>query len=173
MEDEADDLSEFLDLLEEDCAADEASSSQQTTPTAVPTTGLREISDPDDFLRPQDDAAPSTIHAGDTDSEDDEDNRNSCQEQTFNSYGRDVKQMMTVKEKESSDKSFSLGSLKGYTQRSVQSDPKVSWSRSQAVAIEGPTSLKKAERVSGLTGKLMDVADRDCFLEPVSGIRVV
>jgi minichromosome maintenance protein 10 len=173
MEDEGDELSEFLDLLEEDCAADAASSSQQTLPSAAPsTTGLREILDPNDFLRPQDDAAPSAIHAGDTDSSDDEDNRN-CQEQSFNSSGRDVKQMMTAKEKESKDKTFSLGGLKGYTQKSVQNDPKVSWSRNQAIAIQGPVALKKAERVSGLTGKLLDVADRDCFLEPVSGIRVL
>lgn len=172
MEEEADDLSKFLDLLEEDCAADAAASSQKTTPSAAPTTGLREISDPDDFLRAQDDAAPSTIHAGDTDSSDDEDNRN-CQEQNFNAYGKDVKQMITAKEKESTEKSFSLGGLKGYTQKSVQSDPKVSWSRNQAVAIEGPSSLRKAERVSGLTGKLLDVGDRDSLIEPVSGIRVV
>lgn len=169
---EADDLSEFLDLLEEDCAADAATASQQNTPSATPSAGLREISDPDDFLRPQDDAGPSTIHAGDTDSSDDEDNRN-FQEQNFTSYGRDVKQIMTVKEKETNEKNFSLGSLKGFTQKSVQNDPKVSWSRSQAVEPQGPSALKKAERVSGLTGKLMDVADRDCFLEPVSMIRVV
>ncbi|XP_059489701.1 protein MCM10 homolog [Neocloeon triangulifer] len=177
--DEGDDLSDFLSLLEEDCGTEAAKPSSEIAPPApvakpASSSGYREITDPDAFLRPSEDGGPSQVHGGDTDSSDDEDNRN-FQEQNLTTFGRDVKKLMHAREEtaESNKKSFSLSGLKGVGTKTEQNDPKVSWSRNQAVAPTNQQNLRQAKTVSGLSGLPMKAADRDCFLEPISGIRVV
>ncbi|CAB3367740.1 Hypothetical predicted protein [Cloeon dipterum] len=168
---EGDDLSEFLSLLEEDCEAEDAKTSPQiNTSQTVP--AYRELTDPDSFLRPREDTGPSQIHAGDTDSSDDEDNRN-FQEQNLTPFGRDVKKLMTAHSEasEGAKNQFSLSGLKGLGTKTEQNDPKVNLSRKQANPVNN--SLRNAKTVSGLTGLPLKAEDRDCFLEPVSGIRVV
>ena len=152
----------LVNMMEKDDDDDpqESTSSAQQAKQEKKIPKYREISNPDDFLREalpltevQNKSVASLVHAGDTDSSDDEDNRY-FEEQNYNEYGRKVKHLLTAKHR-----------------RQVDTKP--------ATVVKSEESTWKAKpaptapKLTHVTPKSVKGSPCDIFAEPLSGIRIV
>ncbi|KAF4530260.1 hypothetical protein B566_EDAN007301 [Ephemera danica] len=163
MENPAEDDMELQMLLETLCEDGDTTPTPDKTSSSIPPTvpKYRDISI-ETFLKPQNTVAPveelvkssSLIHSGDTDSSDDEDNKYGT---NFNTFGKEIKKMLDIKEKLIADKNILTDNKTQYN----------STASSQCNVLKPKVPVQPKAKEPTKSGA------QDCYSEPISGIRVI